>query len=290
MQYVNVAIVGKPNAGKSTFINHIAKSKISITSHKPQTTRVNIYFTLTLDDCTYQFIDTPGFHNPRLKFDVFMNSQVKDVLRQSDVVLYFFDLTSQLLEDDEKLLSLINQFECKNTFLVLTKYDISSEKKASQVYEIINRKQPFANHINISVFKKINIDLLLKKIQAFAHQDNNLLNEKQDDKQYIAEVIREQIIFNTKQELPYACSVVVEKFDNQNDIIDVGCVIYVEKEGQKGIIIGKNGNMLSKIGKHSRLALEKHFNKKMFINIFVKVKENWRDDEHFLKSIGYSKK
>lgn len=287
-----VAITGKPNVGKSTFLNHLAKKKVAIVTNKPQTTRNQIKYIYKNDDINICFIDTPGYHKEKNKLDLFLNSQIKGSYKNIDCVLLLIDLTKSIDEEDQQIIRWLNQYEIKNIIVLLTKLDIASisniDARKNEITKLVNAK----HIIEISSHNSINLDKVISTISLYLTLDYELPNEEQDDKFIIAETIREQIIKLTKQELPYSISIVIEqlKYDQHVNIFHIHANIVVEKESQKPIIIGSKGNMIKQIGVNSRQELLKIYNCKINLQLFVKVKKDWRNDETFLSLLNYTNK
>ncbi|MDR3330515.1 MAG: GTPase Era [Mycoplasmataceae bacterium] len=287
-----VAITGKPNVGKSTFLNTILNKKVAITSPKPQTTRNQIHALFNYGDDKIQFVDTPGWHAPNFKLDLFLNSQIKSSYKIADIVLLFIDLSRPIDEEDKQIIKLIKEYEVKNVFLVLTKSDLSNPTKAQSYEQQIKTDIDVVDTFLISSKKQENIKPLLDKIVTVLPNGNKLEQIYENDNFTISEIIREQIIFNTKQELPYATGVYIESnnYDPVVKMLTIQAIILVEKESQKPIVIGKGGSMIKKIGIMARKELLNVFDTKINLKLFVKVQSEWRNNEKVLADIGYSNK
>jgi GTP-binding protein Era len=270
-----VGIIGKPNAGKSTLINTIMKRKVSITSYKPQTTRKQITALYNDSSSSIIFIDTPGFHIPHNEFDKFMNKEVKSVYKTVDCLLYLFDPTKEFDEEDDELIKSINDFNVKNIILVLSKQDISSTKKNQYSIGVLKQKISFDEVVEVSSMKNENIDKLLTLIKTKLPLGDKAFSKIEDDDNFvITEIIREQIIFNTKKEVPYSVYVEIEQKKFEDNIFHISAVINVEKESQKPILIGKGGQMIKKIGVLSRKELLNIYDCKINLKLFVKTTPN----------------
>ncbi|MDR3257870.1 MAG: GTPase Era [Mycoplasmataceae bacterium] len=287
-----VAITGKPNVGKSTFLNTVLKRKVAITSPKPQTTRNQIHAVLDYNDTKIQFVDTPGWHAPNFKLDLFLNSQIKNSYKIADVVLLFIDLTRPIDDEDKEIIKLLKEYEVEKVILVLTKSDVSSVSKITNYETQIKNDINVLETVVISSKKQSNVDVLLNKIVDILPQGNKLEQLYDNDNFVISEIIREQIIFNTKQELPYATGVYIESnnYDHIAKLLTIQAIILVEKESQKPIVIGKGGSMIKKIGTMARKELLDIFDTKINLKLFVKVQSEWRNNEKVLSEIGYSNK
>ncbi|MDR0752793.1 MAG: GTPase Era [Mycoplasmataceae bacterium] len=279
-----VAIVGKPNVGKSTFINTIMKRKISITSYKPQTTRKQIKALYNDEGSSIFFIDTPGFHIPRNKFDVEMNKEVKSSYKVADCILYLIDLTRDFDNEDEEVIKTIKDFKVENIIVVFTKNDLVKEQKITPFVSELKNKLSFSDFVSISSLKNNNINQLLELIKKYLPKSEVFFENNDDDDNFvISELIREQIIFNTKKEIPYSTFVEIEEKKFVDNLFTINAVIHVEKESQKPIMIGKGGLMLKKIGTHARKELLKVYDCKINLKLFVKTTQNWRNNLDSIK-------
>lgn len=287
-----IAIVGKPNVGKSTLLNTIGKKKIAITSYKPQTTRNQIKFNFSNDKLDLVIIDTPGFHFARNKLDLFLNSEIKKTFKICDLVLFLVDPTRPVDEEDLEIIKFIKSYKISKVVLVITKSDVVSQGSIN-------------NHINkikesITPIAEIAISAKNGQLQSlfdciYDQLDNSVKEiEKIDenDNFTICEIIREQVILNCKKEIPYSTGVIVTKtnYDQSKNIFNIFANIIVEKKSQKPIIIGKNGSMIKRIGTEARKQLLELYDCKINLKLFVKVDENWRNDQIVLKNLGYSNK
>jgi GTP-binding protein Era len=270
-----VAITGKPNVGKSTFLNTLFNKKVSIVSPKPQTTRNKIETLYEQEDVSIVFIDTPGYHEARNKLDQFLNSQIKLSYKMADVVLLLVDLTRPIDEEDVQLIKIINDYQVKDVLLVLTKYDISSERVVNEYVNKIKSLIEIKSYLAISSKNITNINELINKVKTLLPETEHKLSITESDNFLISEIIREQIIFNTKKEIPYSTGVYVElnTYDQHSKLMNINAVIVVEKESQKPIIIGKGGSMIKKIGTNARKELLNYFDCKINLKLFVKVEK-----------------
>jgi len=271
----NICLIGKPNVGKSTLINNLLNFKLSITSPKPQTTRQTIKGLYNNDNYNIVLIDTPGYHNTRNKLDELMNYEVKKNLTISDCIFFLFDPTRPCDDEDEKILKLLKNMDLKNVILVITKID--SNAKKNEYIEEIKTKFNFVSSISVSSVKKDGLKQLIELSKPFLHDSNTLYKIDDDDNFIISELIREQIIFNTKKEVPYSTYVKIEKKSMDKNLFNILANIIVEKESQKPIIIGKGGSMIKKIGTYARKELLNIYDCKINLKLFVKVDEKWRE-------------
>ncbi len=281
-----VALIGRTNAGKSTFLNSILDTKVSIVSDKPQTTRRQILGIHTTERGQIVFFDSPGIHKPEYSLNQKMMRDVHNSLMDADLILYFVDITSR--EDDDFIISLLK--DKKNVFLIINKIDKLAKEKSLE--KINSMKDLFAwkEIVPISALKKINIDLLEELIFKYIPESNILFYDEeeftvQSEKFYISELIREKILNQTKGELPYTTFVKTDEIKDRGNVIYIRSTIFVEKTSQKKIIIGKKGTMLKKIGEDSRKELEEYFDKKVFLDLFVKVAPNWRNSQFIIQDI-----
>lgn len=285
-----VAIIGRPNVGKSTLLNNLLGQKLSITSHKPQTTRHQIFGIKTKNNIQAVYVDTPGIHKKtKHAMGRFMNKAAVTMINEVNVIVFMIDARCWTDEDElvlEKLLSVEAP-----VILALNKIDLIKEKeKLLPKIEQLSKRMSFASIVPISVKKNINIDRLENLIHSYLPENDYYFPESQltdkDNNFLIAEIVREKIMRVTNQEVPYGSAVVVESLKKENNILHIEVIIWVERKGQKMIIIGKKGEKLKEIGRQARLDLEKKFACKVFLSLWIKVKEGWVDDERTLRTLG----
>ena len=285
-----VSIVGKTNAGKSTLLNNILGQKIAITSRKPQTTRHRFLGIKTDGDNQIIFVDTPGFHSGQKRaLNRYMNKVASNAMRGVDIVLYMVD-NLRWNEDDLALVRTISE----ETFIILVVNKIDKLEDKDLLLPFIEERSKenlFSNIIPISAIKKFGIEGLLNSITEKLPTRQHLYPEDQvtdiSEKFLASEVIREKCITRLGDELPYRISVGIEKFSITKKVIHIDSVIYVEKQSQKGMLIGQSGSRLKAIGTASRLELEELLDSKIMLKIWVKVKNGWSDNESVLPSMGY---
>ncbi len=290
-----IAITGRPNAGKSSLTNLLVGEKVAIVSDKPQTTRTKINGILTNGDTQLVFIDTPGMHKPRNKLSEEMVKSIKNSMEDVDVAVLMIDATKKLSKIEENL---IENFKARklHAILLINKVDLIKDK--SELLKIIDNASKlydFDEVIPISVKKQINTELILPIIEKYAKESPHFfpddLPTDQPEKVWLAELVREKILRTMREEIPHGVAVEIEsleetKTNKGEDIVDLGVVIICEKDSHKGMIIGKQGEMLKKIGSIAREDLEDYFGTKVNMKIWVKVKEGWRDRESFILDLG----
>ncbi len=284
------ALVGRPNAGKSTLLNALVGEHIAAVSAKPQTTRTRIRGIVTKPEGQIVFVDTPGIHKPGYTLNRRMMGLVADALAQVDVVLLMRDVTDQFGSGDRFTLDLIKEAG-KTTFLLLNKIDLlKDKKKLLPLIEQYTKEFQFAEVIPLSARKGDNADLLVKKILEYLPAGERLYDEEiftdEIERNIVAELIREKILERTKQELPFATAVKTELWEEQEDATEIHCVIYVERDSQKPIIIGRGGAMLKEIGTRARHDIEKLLGRHVRLNLFVRVQDEWRNDPRTLDELG----
>lgn len=287
-----VTIVGRPNVGKSSLLNEILKQKVSIVSPKPQTTRNKI--TGILNDKNFQivFIDTPGIHKVRNKLDEYMEKSIEASSDGVDVVLYMLDALKPF--DDEDLKRIEYYSNKIPTIVLVNKIDKSSFEKLYPKLTKLNELQNVKEIIPISVIKNKNISVVIDCIIKYipVGQPYYPVNQVTDvSMRFLAsEIIREKMLFNLAQEVPHGIAVLVEKYEENERLIKIITTIICEKQSHKNIIIGKNGEMLKKIGSDARKEIEKITQKHIYLDLWVKVKEKWRDSQTLTVNMGYNKK
>lgn len=288
-----VALIGQPNVGKSTLMNYLVGEKVAITSSKPQTTRNQITGILTNKQMQVMMVDTPGIFHGRTKLDDYMDQASWLSLKKVDLVLLLVEPTLAH-KNDLKIAQKALRAKIP-VFLVINKIDRIHPNKLLPIIDSYRQAGHFAEILPISASKGIGIPDLEQTIKKYLPRGPQYYNSAQitDRPTYflVAELIREQILRFTRQEVPHACAVAVEDMKERiNGKLQVRATIYVEKKGQKGIIIGKGGQMLKNIGINARLSIQRLLGEKINLRLWVKVQPNWRSDPNFLKQIGYNKK
>ena len=285
-----VNIVGNPNVGKSTLMNQLVGERISIATFKAQTTRHRIMGIVNTDDMQIVFSDTPGGLKPNYKMQEMMLAFSESALADADVLLYVTDV----IENPEKNIEFLEKVKKMKipVLLLINKIDQSDPKKLGDIVEKWHSLLPNAEILPISAKNKFGVDMLLKRIKELlpespAFFDKDQLTDK-PARFFVSEIIREKILLYYDKEIPYAVEVRVERFKEDDTRIHINAVIYVERDSQKGIIIGHQGVALKKVNTESRKALEKFFGKKIFLETFVKVDKDWRSSQRELDAFGYN--
>ena len=288
-----IAIVGKPNVGKSSILNKILKQKIAIVSSKPQTTRTRIMGVLTENDTQLVFIDTPGLHKPRNSLDKYMLRSVSESVAGVDVCVLVTEADRHISEEE---LQLIDKFKSMDmpAVLAINKTDTVQDKSklAVQIAEL-SQLYDFQSIVPCSAQTGSGIDDLKLELSKLAYESDFMFDEDtltdQPERVIASEIIREKLLRLLDKEIPHGSAVFVERMKERPDsnIIDIDATIYCERDTHKGIIIGKGGSMLKKIGTYARQDMEKFFDCKINLQIWVKVKEDWRNREGILRSLGY---
>lgn len=285
-----VNIVGNPNVGKSTLMNQLVGERISIATFKAQTTRHRIMGIVNTDDMQIVFSDTPGVLKPNYKMQEMMLAFSESALADADVLLYVTDV----IENPEKNIDFLEKVKKMKipVLLLINKIDQSDPKKLGDIVEKWHTLLPNAEILPISAKNKFGVDMLLKRIKELlpespAFFDKDQLTDK-PARFFVSEIIREKILLYYDKEIPYAVEVRVERFKEDDTRIHINAVIYVERDSQKGIIIGHQGVALKKVNTESRKALEKFFGKKIFLETFVKVDKDWRSSQRELDAFGYN--
>jgi GTP-binding protein Era len=286
-----VGLIGRPNAGKSTLLNHLVGEKIAAVSNKPQTTRHKIKGIVTQNDGQIVFIDTPGVHKPGYLLNRRMMSAVHDAILSVDVVVLMRDASVSTGNGDRFVLDLVKESE-KPAVLVLNKIDkIKDKKEILPLIEFYSKEYDFVEIVPISALKGEAIDNLLRQIIKHLPTGEAIFDEDEMTDQpmrtLVSEMVREKILQTTGDEIPYVTAVVTETYDESDESVTrIQCAIFVERSSQKGIIIGKGGIKLKKIGTEARVDVEKLLGKKVFLQLFVKVVEDWRNRGRDLDEIG----
>lgn len=288
-----IAIIGRPNVGKSTLINRILGQKLCITSRRPQTTRHRILGIKTTDEGQFIYVDTPGMHSDGKKaMNRYMNRAAAASIDDVDVVLFVVE-SLKWTEDDQRVLKRIQQDARSPVILVLNKADKLSDKSdlLPQIQELAPQYD-FAAVVPISARKGMNTDVLEQEIAKLMPEGEMIFDEDQltdRSSRFLAgEIVREKLFRYLGQELPYSLTVEIEQFEEEEGMYRIGAVVYVERSGQKSIVIGKKGEQLKLIGQDARLEMEQLFGCKVFLQIWVKVREGWSDNERMLRNLGYN--
>lgn len=289
-----VAIIGKPNVGKSSLLNLLVGEKIAIISDKPQTTRTRITGVLTEGEVQLVFIDTPGLHKPKNKLGDYMVKQVTDSVGDVDCAIFVTDPLGEITEAEQQLIENIRQLHLP-AILVINKIDtLTNKEDMVKKMVAISEMYPFEQVVPISVREKDGTDLLLSLIQEQAQEGphffpNDALTD-QPEKVIAAEIIREKVLRNMRDEIPHGTAVVIERMRERPDkeIMDIDATILCEKSSHKGMIIGKQGSMLKKIASQSREELENFLEVRVNLQCWVKVREDWRNSEFSIRDLGFN--
>ena len=286
-----ISIIGKPNVGKSTILNSVLDKKVSITSRKSQTTRNNILGIKTENNKQMIFIDTPGMHiKSKRTMNKILNKSAQGIIEDSDIILFVIQRLS-IDNEDELILKKLQQTGQK-TICVINKIDqVDNKNKFLPFMEKISCMHPFDEIILVSAKTKDGLDDLVSIIKNNLPENNHIYEnnfkiENDQDSFMFSELIREKIIRKLGDELPHDTFVEIDLIEDKEDIVEIHATIYVSRKSQKQIVIGSGGEVLKQIGKQSRLEIEKHLNKKVFLKTWVKVKKNWNTDSGFIQSLG----
>ncbi len=286
-------VLARPNVGKSTLVNFITGQKIAITTNTAQTTRKQIKGILTEDDAQIVFIDTPGVHKPLNELGEYLHEQSTSAIDDSDVILFLVDITQKAGKGDIWIVENCIKKSKKPVIIVANKIDLIKDEGKKEA-NIISYKTLFDENlpiIKVSAKTGKNMQKLIETIKSYLPNSPKLYPDDiitdQNMRMIASEVIREKIILNTKDEIPHSVAVLIDEYKTENGIDKIKATIFVSADSQKGIIIGKNGSMLKKIGTDSRLELEEIIEGKVFLELFVKVKKNWQKDKTALKLLGY---
>lgn len=289
-----VAVIGRPNVGKSTLVNRLVGQKVAIVSPKPQTTRSRILGILTREDVQAIFVDTPGIHHPHHKLGRAMVATAASAIPDADVVLFMVDVSVPPTDQDRAIAKLIHEQTQSPVILVLNKMDLLAADKVKQHSEAYWNIAPYHREWMMTVATRgENLDKLLELVVAALPEGPRYYPgdqvTDQTEREIAAELIREQVLRHARQEVPHAVAVVVEEFKERgNNVIYVGANVFVEKDSQKGIIIGKKGQMLRKIGSAARQEIERMTGGHIYLDLWVKVRKGWRRDERELRRLGYN--
>lgn len=288
-----VAIIGRPNVGKSTLLNRLIGEKMAIISEKPQTTRNKITCILTTSQAQIIFLDTPGLHKPKHKLGEYMVRVSLEALQDVDIILFLVEASYTPGRGDEYIANILREVKTP-VFLVINKSDLVKKGELEDIMDNYRRLHDFAQVIPISALQGDNVDSLLDTIIEYLPEGPQYYPEDmitdQPERFVAAELIREKILELTRDEVPHSVAVEVEEMKEREgkDLVYISANIYVERESQKGIIVGKSGSMLREIGKKAREDIERLLGSKVYLELWVKVKKDWRSKKQQLKNLGYS--
>jgi len=285
-----VAVIGRPNVGKSTLINKIIGQKVAITSDKPQTTRSRIQCILTLDDAQIIFLDTPGIHKPKFKLGEYMLKAAEGTLKEVDAIFFVIDATEKFGGGEKYILERLAA-TTKPVILVVNKVDLIDREKILPIIAEYSARRDFAAVVPISATEGINVDALIAEAKNFLpdgvqYYPADMITD-QPERLIVAELIREKILLATQDEVPHSIAVDLEELTTRdNGTIFIRATIYVERDSQKGILIGKRGAMLKQVGAAARPEIEMLLGAKVFLDLWVKVKRDWRNSIGALQTFG----
>lgn len=290
-----VALIGRPNVGKSTLMNCLIGEKIAITSHKPQTTRNKITSILTKEDFQCVFLDTPGIHRPKHKLGEFMVRSAENTFNEVDLVLMLIEPTEKVVEMDQFVIDRLENVKTP-VVLVINKIDTIERERLLQIIETYHKLYPFAEVVPISAMKNSNIESLMSVIKKYLPEGpqyfpSDMVTD-QPERQIASEIIREKALRLLQEEIPHGIAVEIMSMKKRPDqnMVDVEATIYCEKDSHKGIVIGKQGAMLKKIGSQARVDMQRLLGSPIYLQLWVKVKKDWRDSDFLLKNFGYDKR
>ena len=286
-----VGLVGRPNVGKSTLLNSIIGKKVSITSDKPQTTRNLIQGIYNKDELQIVFVDTPGIHKSKNKLGKVLNKQAFFSIDDVDVILFLVDVSEDLGKGDKFIIELLKEIN-KPVILVLNKIDKIKKDKILLKIDEYKDLYNFSEIIPLSAYKNDNVDRLIMVLEKYLpdsiqYFDKNTVTSSSDSF-VIAELIREKVLELTEEEVPHSVTCITEKIEYSKNVVNINALIVVDRENLKGIIIGKQGNMIKEIGTRARLDIQEYLGKKVYLELFVKVMPKWREREKILTEMGFN--
>ena len=287
-----ISLIGRPNAGKSTLINQILDRKIAITSSKPQTTRTRITGIFTTSDAQMVFIDTPGIHKPKDRLNQYMVEAARSTIYEGDVIFYVVDASVPFGPGEQFILDCLKDIDVP-VFLLLNKIDCMTSEEIMRTIVKWQTRREFAEIFPLSAERGDNVDRLLETVKGYLIEGPNFYPEDavtdQSERIVMSELIREKILRLTEEEVPHSVAVVIEHMerDESDDKLIVHAAIYTERQSQKAIIIGKQGQMIKRIGTAARRDIEELLGEKIYLKLWVRVKENWRNREGALYDFGY---
>lgn len=285
------SVVGRPNVGKSTLTNALCGSKVAIVSDKPQTTRTRITGVLNRDDCQMIFLDTPGLHKPKTRLGDYMVKVITDTVTDVDTVLLLVEPVARIGIPEQMLLDKIKEYDLP-TVLVINKIDTVEKETLLAVIAAYTQAHQFEAVVPVSARTGDGLDILVEELKKMCFESPQLFPDgmvsDQPERQLIAEIIREKLLLNLDKEVPHGVAVEIELMKEENGVEHISTVIYCERKTHKGIIIGKNGAMLKKVGAEARPEIEELLGCKVFLQLWVKIKEDWRNHPAQIRNFGYS--
>ncbi len=285
------ALIGRPNVGKSTLMNCLIGQKIAITSKKPQTTRNRIQTVYTSDEGQIVFVDTPGIHKAKNKLGDYMVNVAEHSLREVDVILWLVEPTDYIGAGEQHIIEELKKVKTP-VILVINKIDTVKKEQLLESIDIYRKQLAFAEIVPVSALKKDNTDVLITQIMKYlpegpAFYDEDTITD-QPTRQIVAELIREKVLHSINEEIPHGVAVTIESMKYSKKIVDIHATIICERDSHKGIIIGKSGQMLKKIGSMARPEIEDLLEQHVNLQLWVKVKKDWRDSDFLIKNFGYN--
>ena len=285
------SVVGRPNVGKSTLTNALCGSKVAIVSDKPQTTRTRITGVLNRDDCQMIFLDTPGLHKPKTRLGDYMVKVITDTVTDVDTVLLLVEPVARIGIPEQMLLDKIKEYDLP-AVLVINKIDTVEKETLLAVIAAYTQAHQFEAVVPVSARTGDGLDILVEELQKMCFESPQLFPDgmvsDQPERQLIAEIIREKLLLNLDKEVPHGVAVEIELMKEENGVEHISAVIYCERKTHKGIIIGKSGAMLKKVGAEARPEIEELLGCKVFLQLWVKIKEDWRNHPAQIRNFGYS--
>lgn len=288
-----ISIIGRPNVGKSTLLNAILGEKIAIATDKPQTTRNTIRGIYTTDEMQLVFIDTPGIHKPRTKLGTFMTESATNTFNEVDAILFLVDDSINVGPGDKYIVEMLKEVKTKK-YLVINKIDKLGPIKYKEIFDEYDELGIFDGIFGISARENKNVDEIITKLEEIMPEGPQYfpadMVTDHPERFIVSEILREKVLLYLNDEVPHGVAIEIESFEEEPNITRIGAVIYCEKKSHKGIIIGKGGRKLKGIGKSAREEMEALLGTKVFLQLWVKIKENWRDSDFALSNFGYKDK
>ena len=288
-----VAVIGRPNVGKSTLTNRIIGQKLAITSNKPQTTRNRIRTVYTDERGQIVFVDTPGIHKAKNKLGDYMMTAAKRTVAEADVILWLVEADTHIGPADRRIATGLSGTDTP-IILVINKVDTRKREEIFAIIDVYKDLLPFVQIVPVSAIKGNNVDVLIEQVFKYIPEGEPFFDEDtvtdQPTRQIVAELIREKALNCLGDEIPHGVAVTIEKMDFKKNIVDIDATIICEKESHKGIIIGKGGAMIKKIGSAARYEIERLLERKANLQLWIKVKKDWRSSDMLLKNFGYDRK
>ncbi len=286
-----ISIVGRPNVGKSTLMNAILGEKVAIVSSKPQTTRNRITGIHTVGENQFVFLDTPGVHSPKTKLGSYMMKSVRSSMVSSDAVIFIVEAGYPAGEIEKGIIQKIKK-SALPCVIVINKIDLVNREKLAETIAEYSTLHDFDAYVPVSAMKGKNVDIVLEECEKFLYESEWMFPDDivtdQPERQIAAEIIREKILRMLSDEIPHGTAVVIEEFKDEEKILKIRAEIFCERQSHKGIILGKGGSMLKKIGTYAREDMEEFFGVQVFLDLWVKVKEKWRDSDSNLNNFGFN--